>query len=57
MSAILLGRRTSWKEDLGPHVAILMRHLTIARQRSSSGAAAWLHSCAGERLYASDFPR
>jgi hypothetical protein len=35
----------------------LMRHLTIARQRSSSGAAAWLHSCVGERLYASDFPR
>src|SRR4051794_20066477 len=46
-----------WEADLCPHVAILMRHLAIARQRSSSGAAAWLHSRAGERLYASDFPR
>jgi hypothetical protein len=41
---------------LRPIVAILMRHLTIPRQRSSV-AAAWPHSGKRQRLYASDFPR
>jgi hypothetical protein len=32
MSAVLLGKRA-----LGAHVANLMRHLTVARQRFSNG--------------------